>query len=145
MRPAPNHVLIELHVPDFEEVKEYYGRLGFDVMRETKPEGKQGYLVLKMEENILAFWAGNESVYEQSYFKRFPRNTKRGYGVEIVLMVADVESYYEQVKDVANVVAPLASRPWGLKDFRIEDPFGYYIRITSIHNVLDDLTTTAGR
>lgn len=138
MKPARNTVLVELHVPDFERVKDYYGKLGFKIMRETKPEDKNGYLVLKLEDNIVCFWAGNEEVYKQSYFKRFPKNTKRGYGVEIVLMVADIEAYYHKVKDFANVVGPLALRSWGLKDFRIEDPFGYYIRVTSIHNILDD-------
>jgi hypothetical protein len=140
MKPAQNNVLVELHVPDFGKVKDYYGRLGFEVIWERKPEGKKGYLVLKMQDNILCFWAGNEHVYEQSYFKRFPRNTKRGYGVEIVIMVADIETYYTQVKDFVNLVAKLDVRPWGLKDFRIEDPFGYYIRITSFHNILDTST-----
>ncbi|HSL43669.1 MAG TPA: VOC family protein [Anaerolineales bacterium] len=145
MKPAWNHVLIELHVPDFEKVKEYYGRLGFEVVRETKPQDKEGYLVLNMEDNILCFWAGNEQVYEQSYFKRFSKNTKRGYGVEIVIMVGDLEALYNRVQDSVNVVAKLAMRPWGLKDFRIEDPFGYYIRITSIHNIFDDPDAQAGK
>ena len=136
MRPVQNNVLIELHVPAFDQVKEYYGKLGFEVVRETKPRGKEGYLVLKMEDNILCFWAGNETVYEQSYFKRFSRDTKRGYGVEVVIMVADLEAYYRKVQGTVNVVTPLDRRPWGLRDFRIEDPFGYYIRVTSVHNVL---------
>lgn len=144
MKPVQNNVLIELHVPDFEKVKEYYGGLGFEVVRETKPKGKEGYLVLRMEDNILCFWSGNESVYEQSYFRRFPKNTKRGYGVEVVIMVMDVEAYYEKVRDTANIVAKLALRPWGLRDFRVEDPFGYYLRITSVHNVLDHPDAAAG-
>src|SRR3989338_1184130 len=138
MKPAQNNVLLELHVPDFEKVKEYYGKLGFEVIWERKPEGFKGYLILKMGDNILCFWAGNENVYEQSYFKRFPKNTKRGYGVEIVIMVDDVEEYYSKVKGFANVVEELVLRPWGLKDFRVEDPFGYYLRITSYHNILDN-------
>jgi len=28
------------------------------------------------------------------------------------------------------VVEPLRMRPWGARDFRIADPFGYYLRIT---------------
>jgi hypothetical protein len=28
-------------------------------------------------------------------------------------------------------------QPWGVKDFRIEDPFGFYLRITERHNILD--------
>jgi uncharacterized glyoxalase superfamily protein PhnB len=143
MKPAQNMAYVELHVPDFQKITAYYGRLGFQVMRETPPKGKNGYLVLKMEANLLCFWAGNEQVYEQSYFKQFPSNTKRGYGVEIVIMVTDVEQYYEKVKDFANVVEPLAMRAWGLKDFRVEDPFGYYLRITSIHNVIDRSETSA--
>jgi len=138
VKPAQNNVLLELHVPDFEKVKEYYGKLGFEVIWERKPEGFKGYLILKMGDNILCFWAGNENVYEQSYFKRFPKNTKRGYGVEIVIMVDDVEEYYSKVKGFANVVEELVLRPWGLKDFRVEDPFGYYLRITTYHNILDD-------
>jgi uncharacterized glyoxalase superfamily protein PhnB len=91
MKPAANTVLLELHVPDFEKVKDYYGKLSFEVLRETQPAAKNG----------------------------------------------DIESYYSRVKDVANIVAPLDVRPWGLRDFRIEDPFGYYIRITALHNILD--------
>ena len=139
MSPAQNNILLELHVPDFEKVKEYYEKLGFDIIWERKPEGFKGYLMLKMENNILCFWAGNEHVYEQSYFKRFPKDTKRGYGVEIVIMVDDVEAYYSKVKGFANVVEELVLQPWGLKDFRVEDPFGYYLRITTYHNILDSI------
>lgn len=137
MKPAQNNLLVELHVPNFGDVKKYYGRLGFNVVRENKPEGKKGYLVLQMQDNILCFWAGNEHVYEQSYFQQFPKDTKRGYGVEIIIMVADIDAYYEKVKDGIHIVDELVLRPWGLKDFRIEDPFGYYLRVTSIHNVID--------
>ena len=138
MKPAKNTVLLELHVPDFEIVREYYGKLGFKVTRETEPDEKKGYLVLRMENNILRFWAGNEYVYEHSYFSQFPKDTMRGYGIEIVLMVADVEIYYEKVKGFANVVQPLSVRPWGLQDFRVVDPFGYYIRITSLHDIFHE-------
>lgn len=137
MKPAQNNILLELHVPDFGKVKEYYRKLGFETVWERKPEGVKGYLVLKMEDNILCFWCGNQSVYDQPYFKRFSRETKHGYGVEIIIMVNDIESYYSKVKDFANVVEKLLLQPWGLKDFRVEDPFGYYLRITSPHNILN--------
>lgn len=138
MKPAQNNVLLELHVPDFEKVKDYYGKLGFEIIWERKPEGFKGYLALKMQDNVLCFWAGNDRVYEQPYFKRFPKDTKRGYGVEIVIMVDDVEEYYLKVKNFTNVVEELILQPWGLKDFRVEDPFGYYLRITTNHNILDN-------
>jgi len=55
MKPANNSIQIELHVPDFETVKEFYAKLGFLVVWERKPEGKKGYLVMKRDNNILSF------------------------------------------------------------------------------------------
>lgn len=138
MTPAQNNSLLELHVPDFEKVKDFYGKLGFEIVWERKPEEAKGYLVMKLDDNILCFWSGNETVYENPYFKNFPKNTKNGYGVEIVIMVDGLEKYYEKVKDFANVVEELKLQPWGSRDFRIEDPFGFYLRFSEPHNILDE-------
>ena len=92
---------------------------------------------MKREKSIFCFWGGNEEIYTHEHFRKFSRDTPRGYGVEMVLPVSNLEEYYEQVRRFADVVEPLQERPWGLKDFRIVDPFGYYIRITSHHDVLD--------
>lgn len=113
--PTNNNTLLELQIPDFEKAKHFYGTLGFNVIWERSPEKFKGYLVLKKD----------------------PRDSKRGYAVEIVLMVKNVEKYFEKVKGVVNIVEPLQKRPWGLVDFRIEDPFGFYLRFTEPHNILD--------
>lgn len=132
-----NQTLIELHVPDFEPIKNYYQALGFEIVWHEQGQGSNNYLVLKLQDNILCFWPGNNHVHEQPYFKKFPKDTPRGYGVEIVIMVEDIDDFYEQYKDQANVVEPLVLRPWGLKDFRAVDPAGYYLRFTSKHDILD--------
>lgn len=93
---------------------------------------------MEMDGTVLCFWGGNEAIFDQPYFKRFPNETPRGYGVELVIMVDSVEGYYEKVKDTANVVEPLVKQPWGLQDFRAADPFGYYLRFTSKHDILDE-------
>lgn len=138
MKPAKTDVIVELHVPDFEKVKDFYGKLGFQVVWERNPEGMKGYLVMRRGDSILCFWPGNEYVYRQEYFRNFPKDTKRGYGVEILIMVDNIEQSYEQVKQFANVVEELTKKPWGLKDFRVEDPFGYYLRFTEPYDTLDD-------
>lgn len=133
-----NRTIVELHVPDFEKVKDFYGKLGFEVVWERKPEGKKGYLVIQRESHVLCFWPGNEEVYNQSYFRNFPRDSKKGYGVEIVFFIdQDIDSYYEKVKGFAKIVDPLIKQPWGIKDFRIEDPFGFYLRFTETYDTLD--------
>lgn len=135
--PATNLLHLELHVPDFEQVKSYYGQLGFKVVWERLPEETKGYLVLEMDGTVICFWGGNNAIYDQPYFKSFPKDTPRGYGVELVIMVNDIVSYYERLKDKLAVVEPLTKQPWGLQDFRAVDPFGYYLRFTSKHNILD--------
>jgi hypothetical protein len=138
IKPATNNLQLELHVPDFIPVKTYYGKLGFKIVWEREPEGAKGYLVIERDGTLLCFWGGNDSIYsEQPYFNRFPKDTIRGYGVELVIMVDDIEGFYDTVKDFANVVEPLTTQPWGLMDFRIADPFGYYLRFTIKHNILD--------
>ncbi len=132
-----NHIQLELHVPDFAIALEFYGKLGFKKVWHRSEENNADYLVMEKDGTILNFWPGNDAVWEQSYFKNFPKDTKRGYGVEIVIPVGDIVTYYEQVKKFANVVDELRLRPWGLNDFRVEDPFGFYLRITERHDILD--------
>lgn len=138
MNLAKTDILVELHVPNFKEAKKFYGKLGFKVVWERKPEEEKGYLVLKRGNSILCFWSGNKNVWNHIYFKHFPKTTKRGYGVEIVIMVKNVEEFYTKVKKFAKVVEKLKMQPWGSKDFRIEDPFGFYLRFTEPYNTLDD-------
>lgn len=131
-------MLIELHVPDFSKVKNFYGKLGFKVVWERQPDVFKGYLVMKMENNILTFWGGNEHIYQHPYFKKFPANAKPGYGVEIIIEVAKINNYYEKIKNFVEILEPITDQPWGLRDFRVTDPFGFYLRITSTHNVLEE-------
>ena len=119
---------IELHVPDFGPVKDFYGRLGFGVEREEA--GDDGYLVMRRGTSALAFWPGSAAVVRHSFFGRFPAATRRGVGVEVIIEVEDVEALHEDARQFARIVSPLERRPWGVRDFRIEDPFGYYLRIT---------------
>lgn len=52
-------------------------------------------------------------------------------GVELVLEVDDVDAEREQVAAAGwPVTQEVTSRPWGLRDFRLLDPDGYYWRIT---------------
>ncbi|REG10522.1 putative glyoxalase superfamily protein PhnB [Pelolinea submarina] len=55
-----------------------------------------------------------------------------GRGIEMVLEVDDVAAMYEHVlSENWPLAAELQQRPWGLTDFRVVDPSGYYLRITS--------------
>ena len=53
-------------------------------------------------------------------------------GSELVLRVEDVDAEHERVLASGWPIADeLQERPWGLRDFRLFDPTGQYLRITS--------------
>ena len=56
----PNQLHLELHVPDFEKVKDFYGKLGFRVVWENKPEGQKGYLVMDRQGATVSFLGDGE-------------------------------------------------------------------------------------
>ena len=125
---APAMAQVELHVPDFEVARRFYGALGFTVEREE--HGDDGYLVLRRGSASIAFWPGSPKVASHHYFARFPSDTPRGYGVEIIVVAHDLDALYARATSAGCVVRELGLRHWGSRDFRIADPFGYYIRFT---------------
>jgi catechol 2,3-dioxygenase-like lactoylglutathione lyase family enzyme len=135
-RARRNGTLVELHVPDLALATRFYGRFGFHMARREPAIDNDGYLVLQRGDALLCFWGGTPAVRRHPYFRRFGRTSKRGYGVEIVVPVDDVEAAYAVARRARCVVEELRERPWGARDFRIEDPFGYYVRFTEPHDVL---------
>jgi len=53
-------------------------------------------------------------------------------GVELVLEVEDLDADRARVAQAGwPVVEDVMTRPWGLRDFRLLDPAGYYWRVTT--------------
>lgn len=135
---------IELSVDSFQTAKDFYTLLGFQVVWEdpAKDGEQNGYMVMKQNNSILCFFCGNEEIYNHIYFKKFPKTTKRGYGVEISIPTENIDEYYTKISkriDKKYIYQPLEVKPWGKKDFRIEDPFGYFLRFNEPWNVLEFL------
>lgn len=127
---------IELHVDDFARVEAFYTRLGFKEAWKQDADDHKGYLVMTMEDNVIRFWCGNETVQDHPYFKTFPADAPLGKGVELVFTTSNLEKLYETFKDDPALLQPLKKKPWGLSDFRLRDPYGYYLRITSPHDIV---------
>lgn len=143
LRKIENNLVLELHVPDFNKVKEFYSCLGFETVMENPPAEQPGYLVLKRKSNLgdtlLNFYGGDERVYNQSFFRQFPIETTRGYATEITIPVSDINIEYERVKNttpnsIIRELAELTDVDMKWKDFRMVDPFGFYIRFTELIN-----------
>lgn len=46
---------------------------------------------------------------------------------EVGFVLADIEAFWEKVKDQVEVVEPLARTPWGTSRFVIKDPDGHLL------------------
>lgn len=140
--PIQNNLIIELHVPDLEVTKKFYSKLGFVVSMDDKPNEKElGYLTMtrgdEMGNTMLNFYGGDERVYGQSYFKQFSRDTKRGYAAEVTIVVGDIEKLYASIEtqlseNIVREIETLEDHGHAWKDFRMIDPFGFYLRFTEL-------------
>ncbi len=140
--PIRNNLIIELHVPDFDVAKKFYGLLGFTpIMENPITATESGYLVLKRRavegDTILNFYGGSEKVYDQSYFKNFPKDTKRGYATEVTIPITRINEFYGEIepKIKDHIKQPVMDKKDGdtlWRDFRVEDPFGFYLRFTEL-------------
>ena len=98
---------------------------------------------LKFYKEILDF--GVDFVYEEFYagislrggsihLKRAPKtledrtHRKANEHLDAYFTVTGIESLYNTLKDRgAPILRPLETRPWGMRDFYIEDPDGYIL------------------
>ena len=122
-------VRLELFVEDMEESIGFYTRvLGFEVARNEPGD----YASLQNGDVVLGIGPISKLPEEDGYFTREIASSRRGLGVEIVLEVEDVDEWHRRVVASGHpVFEPPQKRPWGLRDFRIVDPDGYYLRLTS--------------
>ena len=140
--PIKNNLIIELHVPDLDVVKDFYSKLGFEIGIDDKINEKElGYLTMirkdKLGETMLNFYGGDNRVYNQSFFKQFPKGTKRGYAAGITITTGDIEELYKKVSknlkdNIVRELKELEDHEHKWKDFRMVDPFGFYIRFTEL-------------
>jgi predicted enzyme related to lactoylglutathione lyase len=124
---ASGDLRIELFVDDVERSVAFYE----DVLGFMKQGGDAAYATLRRGDALIGIGTAAH-LPPAHYFDRASFESRRGIGVEIVIEVDDVGALFEHVQQSGyQILTPLGQRPWGLRDFRVADPDGYYLRITS--------------
>lgn len=120
---------LELFVKDMGESISFYRTvLGFEVVREERGD----YASLRLGDIMLGIGPIAKLPETGGYFTQSIASQRRGLGVEIVMEVDDLSTAHRRVLDSGHpVFEPPQQRPWGMRDFRIVDPDGYYLRVTS--------------
>ncbi|MFP7478415.1 VOC family protein [Terribacillus saccharophilus] len=75
----------------------------------------------------------DESVLGENHYFTAMADSKKGKGVELILPVNNLEAVFNKIHRIypENIESAIVSRPWGKVDFRVVDPDGYYVRVTS--------------
>lgn len=142
MKKIVNNLVLELHIPKFSKAEEFYSIFGFkkNFYDPTSGGGSDlGYMTLvrddAMGRTMINFYGDKPKVNQHAHFKEFSPKTPRGYEVEITIVVSDVEKLWDEVKNKIpkkQIAQELTLKRWGKKDFRVIDPFGFYIRFTEL-------------
>jgi catechol 2,3-dioxygenase-like lactoylglutathione lyase family enzyme len=116
---------VEICVSDFEQSIQWFENvLGFHVVARDANE----YVELNRGETSIQL-AADDSPYWEPELSRLLAPGQRGSGVEIALLVENVDDVYRQAQRAqADIVRPLADYPWHMRQFWVRHPDGYLIR-----------------
>ena len=113
--PPTEQLVVEVFVRNLDRAIEFYRALGFQLLGR-----KGGFATVTWEEHRLF-------LDEQPHYEP-PASPQ----ANVRVMVPDVDAWWHRASALgARVVAPIADRYYGLRDFTIADPDGFGIRFAS--------------
>ncbi|WP_019152562.1 VOC family protein [Robertmurraya massiliosenegalensis] len=118
---------VELYVKDIEESLTFYQNIiGLQLFGRNERSGRFNY-------DCFSLLVTSVSVLDEKHY--FSRNTEvnmKGKGVEFIIVVDELERVYERCcKYNYPIEVEVEQYPWEMRGFKIIDPDGYFLRITS--------------
>lgn len=110
---STEQLVVELFVRDMARARAFYERLGFAVL-----EDRGTFVTLT--------WEGHELYLDERRDLPPPPEHPQA---NVRVMVPDVDRYWALAREMgARVLAPIADRDYGLRDFTIVDPDDFGVR-----------------
>ncbi|WP_240458523.1 VOC family protein [Bacillus tropicus] len=74
--------------------------------------------------------ASDSTLNENHYF--YDRKERKGNGFELIIVIDHIEDVYERCKENrCTIQEDIQTYPWEMRGFKVVDPDGYFLRITS--------------
>lgn len=120
----------ELATTDVARDTAFYSKLGFRVVARTS----YGYVTLRSGPIVIAL--SPVAAIDSGDSGALAKLRRPPIGVEIVLYTSgNLEKMHARLKREGLKPTDIRLEPWGVRDFRLTDPGGYYIRISEGHAV----------
>lgn len=118
---------VGLYVSDLEESLKFYQEI---IGLELYGRGERG---ARFNYDCFSLLLTSESVLgEKHYFNSKAKSDIKGNGFELIGVVDELEKVYQRCLDNSYPVeVEVEKYPWNMRGFKIADPDGYFIRITS--------------
>jgi catechol 2,3-dioxygenase-like lactoylglutathione lyase family enzyme len=121
---STEQLVIEILVKDLRRAINFYSKLGFKLLRETKD-----FAEITWEDHRL-FLAEPSAFHDATPSKHLPEPGSPIANIRV--MVPNVDDYWKLVNEMgATIILPIGDRYYGLRDFTIADPDGFGVRFAS--------------
>jgi len=119
---------VELFVPDVAAAARFYSDVfGFELMRiEQHGDNPAVFAISALGGAVVMF------MLDQFYAGARADLDYRGSGIDVRVMVADVDDYFARAKGAGlHVMHEIGDRDYGLRDFIVRDPNGFRLRFAT--------------
>ena len=117
-------LVTEIVVRDIRHSVDFYSRLGFELLRDGGD-----FVELTWEDHRL--FLAELSAFHEVHDVELPAPPKFPLA-NVRVMVPNVDEYWRLANEIgAQIIAPIADRYYGLRDFIIADPDGFGVRFAS--------------
>ncbi|MGE0438848.1 MAG: VOC family protein [Gemmatimonadales bacterium] len=108
-------VVAMIHVPRVQETVAWYETIGFTVADSFVEDGEMNWARLTFGESDVMFNAGGRP------------GTQPRREVDLYLHTLEVDVLYERLKDRADVIEGVHDTFYGMREFAIRDPNGFWV------------------
>lgn len=117
----------ELYVKDIEESLDFYENIiGLELYGRSKRGARFNYDCFSL------LLTAEEVLGDKHYFNNKAKSEIKGNGFEMIIVVDELEGVYQRCLDNNYPIeVEVEKYPWEMRGFKVADPDGYFIRITS--------------
>jgi lactoylglutathione lyase len=117
---------VELYVKDIEKSLKFYQNIvGLELYGRNERCGRFNY-------DCFSLLITSESILADSHYFNRGKSDIKGNRFELIIVVDELEKVYQRCLDNNYPIeVEVEQYPWDMRGFKIVDPDGYFLRITS--------------